>query len=81
MFCADIDVVVAEDGVDAAAAEALENVCALPGGADGEFAAAELVRDVVAGEEDEVGIELVNAADSLAKKKGSVNSSRWMSLI
>lgn len=70
LLCVDVDVVVAEHAVDAAAMEALENVGALPRSADGEFVRTELAGDVVAGDEDEIGIELVYVTDDVAKEKG-----------
>jgi hypothetical protein len=67
---ADLDVVVAEDGVAEGALEVAQDLGATVGGLEGEGPVTRTGADVVAGEEDEVGLELVDAVDGVLEEGG-----------
>jgi hypothetical protein len=70
---ADKNVMVAENSIDATTLEPLQNIRTLPRRANGEASCAETVSrrvsDIVAGEEDDVGTELVDMANGVVKKE------------
>ena len=67
---ADLDVVVAEDGVAEGALEVAQDGGAAGGGLEGVGPVTRAGADVVAGEEDEVGLELVEAVDGVLEEGG-----------
>ena len=74
------DVVVAQDGEAQRAGEGGEDLGTAVGGVVGGDEGERAVGDEVAGEQDEVGGEGVDLLTTCSRKKGSVYSSRWMSL-
>jgi hypothetical protein len=69
-FGADLGVVVAEDGEAKGALEVAEDLGTTDGGLEGEGVVTGAGADVVAGEEDEVGLELVDAVDGVLEEGG-----------
>ena len=63
------NVVVAQNGIAQRAFELVEEVGALPCGADGKFVWRRPVRDEVAGEKHHIGIQAVDAVDGIADKE------------
>jgi len=66
----DEKIVVSENGDDLFALDLSEQIRALPSGSDGKRCSGDAVADKIAGEKDEVGIERIDAIDSMAKKEG-----------
>lgn len=69
LFTSDFDVVVAENGIALRTFELAEQVCALPFGALCEGVCKVPVRDVVAGENDDVRVEAVDPVDHVADEE------------
>jgi hypothetical protein len=67
---ADLDVVVAEDGVAEGALQVAQDGGAADGSLEGEGPVTRAGADVVAGEEHQVGLELVDAVDSVLEEGG-----------
>jgi len=64
----DVDVVVAEDGVAQRAVEVAEEFAAAGGGLEGEFVGPGAGADVVAGEDDHVWLQSVDAVDGVLEE-------------